>query len=242
MKKYNLLILPGWGGCQETWQDFVNYFEENKSEKIDKIKVLNLPCFGDEPCPNSVWGVEDYAEFVRNNIIDINWNNIVLLGHSFGGAVATKFVSLHPEKIEKLILTGPAILRPRKTFKRIFFGTIAKFGKILFKVPYLERFDLLAKKLLYRITGSQDYLKTSGIKRDIFKKIIREDLRDLLPGIETETLLLWGKKDKLLPAENSKLIERKMKNCKAKVIKSGTHGLHKSSKQEFANEINTFLD
>lgn len=242
MKKYNLIILPGWGGSQETWQDFLDYFRKEKSKKINSIEVLNLPCFGDEPCPDDVWGVEDYVEFAKQKIEEKKVDNLVILGHSFGGAVATKFVYNYPKKAEKLILTAPAILRPEKTTKRLFFGAIAKMGKVLFKFPYLEKFDLFAKKLLYRITGSQDYLKTSGIKRDIFKKIIRQDQRDLLSQIDIKTLLLWGKKDKLLPVENTKIISNKLKNCKLKIIDNGTHGLHKSSKKDLKEEVNTFLN
>ena len=62
-----LIILPGWGGTKENWWEFVGLFKE------DDIKVIcfNLPCFGDQPCPQTVWGVEEYADFVKKKISKI---------------------------------------------------------------------------------------------------------------------------------------------------------------------------
>jgi pimeloyl-ACP methyl ester carboxylesterase len=241
MKKSDLVILPGWGGCKETWQDFYDYLQENSIKQVDNIYVINLPCFGGQPCPDKVWGVENYANFVEQTITEkINTDKVYLLGHSFGGAVATKLCYNNPKLINKMILTAPAIVRPEKTFKRLFFGLIAKAGKLLFKLPYIEKFDIWAKKVLYKTVNS-DYNKTSGIKRDIYKKIIREDQRNLLSDIKKETLLIWGKKDKLLPYRHSKKIIEKLPNAKLKTISDGSHGLHKSNKSKLKQSIEAFL-
>ena len=31
------------------------------------VVCIDLPCFGTEPCPTSVWGVEEYSNLVRQN-------------------------------------------------------------------------------------------------------------------------------------------------------------------------------
>jgi len=239
----NLIILPGWGGNKKTWQEFINFIDRNPIKEDLKVNILELPCFGGKDCPEEVWGIEEYSQFVRKYIeenIDTE-GKVYLLGHSFGGAVAARLTYNEKNLVNKLILTAPAIIRPKNKFKRFFFGMIAKIGKYVFKIPFIEKFDIWAKKMLYKFINS-DYNETSGIKRDIYKKIIRNDQRNILPYIKTETLVIWGKKDKLLPYKDGKEIINKLQNGKLKTISEGGHGLHLDQKQKLRNFINEFIN
>lgn len=238
MKKYNLVILPGWGGSHETWRDFTvaigDYFNE--------VKVIDLPCFGACPCPKTAWGVENYAKYAYEEIKKLHLENVVLLGHSFGGQVSVKCLSEHPEIAEKLVLSGPAVLRPSFSFRRLFFGLLSNFGKKLFGLPFMEKGGEFAKKLLYtKIIRSKDYLNSAGVKREIFKKIIRQDLRHLLPKIETPTLILWGKKDNFVPVQNGKKMVKIMPKAQLHIFKKGRHGLHIYNQVEMILAIEHFL-
>ena len=112
-----LLIIPGWGGTRETWQKFVDLAKNDF-----QVICLELPCFGKEPCPKEVWGVEDYAKFVSQKIKNLNLIKPVLLGHSFGGQIAAYLAATSPQLISRLILSGAAAIRPKRNFKRIAFG------------------------------------------------------------------------------------------------------------------------
>ncbi|MBU0647074.1 alpha/beta hydrolase [Patescibacteria group bacterium] len=169
-----LLILPGWDGTKKTWQDFINI-----AQKDYQVICLELPCFGNEPCPNKIWGIEDYANFVSKKIKELNLIEPILLGHSFGGQVAAYLAINNPKLISKLILSGPALSRPSYGSKRFLFNCIAKFGKFFFHKEFCQ-FATKAKKFLYRLADSPDYNNTSGIKREIFKKIIRQDITNLV--------------------------------------------------------------
>ena len=238
MKKYSLIILPGWGGNYETWRDFIKLI----TEYFDKIKVIELPCFGASPCPSTAWGVEEYSEYARAEIEKLHFENLALLGHSFGGQVAVKFISEHPENVKKLILSGPAVFRPSFSFRRFFFGLLVKFGKKLFELPLVEKGSVFAKKLLYnKIIRSRDYLESAGMKREIFKKIIRQDLRHLLPNIKTPALILWGKKDNFVPVKDGKKMAKMMPNSYLHIFKKGGHGLHIYNKDEMILVIQHFL-
>ena len=90
----------------------------------------------------------------------------------------------------------------------------------------IERFDLLAKKILYGSLGSQDYADSSGIKCDIFKKIIRQNLKHLLSKINQPTLILWGQKDKYIPLRFGKKISKLIPDSGLYIFKKAGHGLH----------------
>jgi pimeloyl-ACP methyl ester carboxylesterase len=228
-----LIILPGWGGTKETWRDFTELAKD-----FFDIQVIDLPCFGEEPCPKEAWGIEDYSNFVKSKIINhkparhglargmAGGSKIILLGHSFGGQVAAYFAAQNPEMISKLILIAPALFRKKRGLRRLFFGIIAKTGHLIFKLPIIEKFDVWAKKILYKAADSPDYAKTSGIKREIFKKIIRQDLKDILPKIKVPTLLIQGTLDKYVPVKDSKKAANLIPNSKLELISLGRHGLH----------------
>ncbi len=215
-----LVILPGWGGTKETWQQFTDLAKQDFD-----VQVINLPCFGDEPCPSEPWGIERYADFVKSKISNIQYP-ITLLAHSFGGQVAAYFASQNPEMIDKLILFAPALFRKRKGLRRILFAIAAKIGKLIFRLPYIEKFDVWAKKVLYKTADSPDYNGTSGIKREIFKKIVRQDLTEYLPKISVPTLLVQGNFDKYVPIEDSEKAAKLIPNAKLEIVQFGRHGMH----------------
>lgn len=232
-----LVILPGWGGTKETWQNFIDI-----AQKDYEVICLELPCFGNEPCPNKVWGIENYSDFVAQKIKDLNLIKPILLGHSFGGQVATYLVANNPELISQLILSGPALLRPKQNLKKIILGIIAKLGKILFQLPIICKFAIKAKKFLYRLADSSDYNNTFGIKREIFKKVIRQDVTNQLNKINLPTLIIWGSKDNYVPLKFGKKIAKLIKNSKLKIIPNGRHGLHINQTIIFYKIIREFLN
>lgn len=227
MNKKTLIIIPGWGSDKEKWHEFVQ-----RMKAYIAVEVIELPCFGNEPCPQSVWGVEEYAQFVKQKIE--HYASPIVLGHSFGGAVAAQLVASYPHTVQKLILVGAAIIRPKKTIKRNLFLAVAKIGKCIFQLPILHKHIYRAKKILYKAADSPDYEKTIGKTREIYKKIIRQDIRDILPNIKQETIIIWGEYDSYTPIKQMHVIQKLMPHAKVKIIKSGTHGLHH---QPFVDEF-----
>ncbi len=230
----NLIIIPGWNGTKQTWQKFV----ELASDNFD-VQVIELPCFGNEPCPDAVWGVEEYADFVKSKIIN-HKSKIILLGHSFGGAVATHLVANNPSICNKLILSGAPIFRRKKTIKKVIFGIIAKVGKFIFSLPGLKKFDRIMKKILYK-TAHSDYNGTSGIKREIFKKITRQDQSHLLSKIKTKTLVIHGTKDTYVPLIDGKKVASIIENAEMEIVENGKHGLHLQQPSNLLSIINNFV-
>lgn len=230
-----LVILPGWGGTKETWQKFVDLAKQDFD-----VQVINLPCFGDEPCPKEPWGIEEYSEFVKSKISNIQ-SPIVLMGHSFGGQVAAYFASQNSNLIDKLILFAPALLRKKPGLRSLLFAFVAKIGKLFFKLPFIEKFDVWAKKLLYKAADSPDYNNTSGIKREIFKKIIRQDLSECLPKISVPTMLLQGTMDKYVNVKDSQKAAKLIPNVKLEIVPLARHGMHFQQPENLLKIIKQFI-
>lgn len=232
--KQQLVIIPGWDGTRETWHDFIRLAQEEF-----EIIFMDMPCSGQVPCPSEIWGVEEYAKFVLEKTKDLA--QPALLGHSFGGQVAVNVVANSPKRFSSLILSGAAVIRPKNDFKRMLFSFVAKLGKKIFSFPIFSRFEKIAKKILYKVADSPDYDKTNGIKREIFKKVIRQDQEDKLSKIEIPTLVIWGSKDSYVPLRYGKKIVECIPNARLEIIKNGMHGLHIKNTEEFLKIIKDFL-
>ena len=111
----NILILHGWGSQAERWSEVKELLENGGY----RVYVPDLPGFGESLPPPQAWSVDDYVEWVRSFCEKENLSQIFLLGHSFGGSIAIKFVNYFPEKVQGLILVAPKLKR-QKTLLWIF--------------------------------------------------------------------------------------------------------------------------
>lgn len=236
----NILILHGWGSSAKNWSRVKELLENDGH----KVFVPDLPGFGENTPPEKPWSVDDYVDWVKDFCGKNNLSQFFLVGHSFGGGIAVKFTAAFPEKLSKLILIAPAIVR-RKTFEQNIFLGLAKIGHLIFSVPGLSHLRPLAREFLYNFTGSRDYYKLEVAKsiamKETFKRVVGEDLTHYLPKIKIHTLIIWGARDALTPIEEAYLIKNRLKNSNLEIISDGRHGLNLENPEILAQKILNFI-
>jgi len=228
-----LLILHGWGSRSERWERVAELLTENGI----KVIILDLPGFGNSQRPSKVWGLDDYCEFIQEFVKFLNLEKFYLLGHSFGGALAVKCALAFPEKIDKLFLVGAACFRKKALRKKLFY-IIAKVFKIF---SFLPCYSCVRKGFYKFIVRKSDYPYTEGVMKDIYLKIIKEDLSDVLPQIQIPTTIIWGEKDKIKPVKEARSINDKIKNSKLEILPKGGHNLHSEMPEKLSKIISQFL-
>ena len=73
-----------------------------------RVIAPDLPNFGDSGALPGAVSIEAYASFLRRFLDELGLEQVVLLGHSLGGAVAQVFASGLPNRLEGLILVASA--------------------------------------------------------------------------------------------------------------------------------------
>ena len=148
----------------------------------------------------------------------MNIKEISLLGHSFGGRVIIKLCSRKnlKFKIDKIVLIDSAGIKhtPKKTIKQ-------RIYKITF--PVIKKISL---KLLNKIktkVGSTDYRNASPMMRDVLVKTVNEDLKDLIPNIQSPILLIWGENDTATPYSDAEYIKEHVKDAGIVKIENAGH-------------------
>lgn len=242
-----IILLHGWGLDSDKYSATAEYLSQMANGKW-QIIIPDLPGFGKSDDPPSVWGIDEYAEFIKNFIyfIDFKGSPWIMIGHSFGGRIAIKFAAKYPEKLKALILTGAAGIKHDPTIKQKIFLLLAKIGKAVFSLPLVNQLEKPAQKLLYKAAREKDYFEAQGMIREIFQKAIKEDLIDYLPQIKTQTLLVWGKNDHSTPLADGKLMSLKIESAggrsELKIIEEANHSLPYQFPEKFAKIVLEFIE
>ncbi len=216
-KEKTILILPGWGDTRKTFYNIINYFKEDYT-----IYIFDYPGFGNSIFPSNNLTIYDYANLVRNFMTDNKINNPIIIAHSFGGRIATLLTGYYKEKIDKLIMIDAASIKPRKKPLQFLKEKLYKLlKKLSYLLPKAKRENYLQR--LIKKFGSTDYKSIPKTMQITFKNIVNEDLIYYLKSIESETLLLWGKRDDATPLKDGIKMKKLIKDSAIIVFPEGSH-------------------
>lgn len=235
-----IILLHGWGVSSGKYSVTAEFLSQ-AIKKETQIYIPDMPGFGKSDDPQSVWSVIDYAEFAKKFADHFSLKTCILIGHSFGGRVAIKLATMNPERIRVLILTGAAGIKKPLTIKQKIFFILAKKGKALFSLPLLKNMEKQAQKYLYLAAREKDYYEANSIMKEVFKKVVDEDLTPYLSQIKIPTLLIWGNNDRSTPMKDGKEMNKRIKNSHLEIIKEANHSLPYQYPEKFAKIIKEFI-
>lgn len=176
------------------------------------------------PDPKTVWDLQQYVEFVLDKVPK-KWKTegYFIFGHSFGGRVAIKTAAANTvDGLKGIIVCAPGGLSRPAPIKRLIFMALAKAGKIF--MVYMP-FAHIYRRFLYKLARQHDYEKTQGVMKEVFKKIVSEELMPLAEKIHIPTLIFWDKNDRVVPFEDGRQAHRKIRS--SKIVLFDHHGGHK---------------
>jgi len=232
-----LLILHGWGSSSDSWKEV----QRMLAQEGYKVIVPDLPGFGKSAPPPEVWGVKEYSDFLLKFIEKLGLSQFFLLAHSFGGRIAIKFANHHPERLRTLILCNSAGVKQPAGKKTLLVYLMARMGNIIFSQRPLKRFKAGMRNLFYTLIRNRDYVKANGIMRDIVRRVLKEDLLPELSNVKTKTLLIWGKRDRLVPVKYAYLFQERLENSRLEILPKIGHSPHLETPEKLSQIIANFL-
>jgi pimeloyl-ACP methyl ester carboxylesterase len=180
-----VLVLHGW---KRTHRDF-----DQVLVGVDGI-ALDLPGFGAAPAPPDGWSTAEYAEWIAPVLGELA-PGAVVVGHSFGGRVATHLAAMHPERIGALVLASvPLVPNPDRSPARI--PAAFRAGRALHRAGLVSDARMEALRRRY---GSSDYRSASGVMRDVLVKAVNETYEGPIQAFLGPVELIWGENDREVP-------------------------------------------
>jgi len=228
-----ILVIHGWGADSNYWLGAMEQICSNGFQMI----VPDLPGFGETSAPTEIWGAEEYAEFLKKFIEKIDLKDFTIIGHSFGGGVAM-ILAGKCENIKNVILCDAAVVRSeRLDLRQKIAKNLANWGQVIAKTPVYP----ILRKILYRFAGASDYYLANEQMKEIFKKVITEDLLYAVDNVKQPCLIIWGEKDKATPIEDAILLNRKIIGSELVIIPNARHNPYRSEPVKTSQSIIKFL-
>jgi pimeloyl-ACP methyl ester carboxylesterase len=207
-----LVWIPGWGASGKTYSAVFTILASKYH-----IFSPDLPGFGKAPNPQSIWNFSDYGEFVSTFIDQLDLKNVILIGHSTGGAVAIH-TAIQNTKIKQLILIDPYGLPLGQSRIKLMGRYIREFFTELIETTKIRDFVSTSLNLL-PILRNIKY--TLPYTLHIFNEQMKFD-ETLFKRVRVPTLIIWGKNDRIFGKDYAQRMLKMLPDAEIKEVR-GTH-------------------
>ncbi len=229
--KKAIIFLHGWGADSSSFLWLNEYLPEGYSAVF-----VDFPGFGKSKEPDGDYTVYDFTFELKKIIDNEEFDELILVGHSFGGRVAIKFASCYQDEFKtlKLCLVDSAGLKPKRGI--LYYYKIFKYKILKKKVQKNAKYNKKLSKY-----GSNDYKKLSNTMKQVFVNVVNEDLKNDVKKIKCQTILIWGSEDKETKLYMAKRLNKYIKNSKLLIIKNAGHFCFLDNPQEFLIILDSFI-
>ena len=199
-------------------------------------KAIDLPGHPDgKPCES----IDGYVEWVRGFIRARRYKNVVLGGHSMGGAIAMRYALKYPEELKGLILIGTG-------------------ARLRVHPYYLDRCQNPGEGNLPWLEGHMQYY--SDVAPDVLPVVKQRaaevgpevelndlmacnsfDMLDQVADIKLPTNIICGSDDVMTPVKYSDFLASKIEGAREAIIPGGSHFVLMEEYQKVNEEIEGFL-
>lgn len=221
-----VVFVHGWGSDHRVWSQQV------LSLRPATLSV-DLPGFGQSTVPTRPLTVADYADVLTSVVEKCELDEVVLVGHSFGGQVATALAARQPQWLAGLVLVGSASLRAADP------PVLSKVGDKLapvFGLPLMRKL----RPMLYKLIGA-DVPPADPVMRETMRSILRDDQHGKLAQISVPTQLIWGSDDSSTPLSEGRLLAEEISNSALTVL-TGGHYIFLDQPTAFTDTLTSFIN
>ena len=199
-------------------------------------KAIDLPGHPDgTPCNT----IEGYLEWVRGFIKARRYKDVVICGHSMGGAIAQLYALKYPDELKGLILIGTG-------------------ARLKVDQEHFEKAQDISDPVSMWVDSLKGYFK--GVEPDLYQLLVQRvaqigadvALNDLLccerfdvmsevSKINLPTEIIAGSIDKVTPVKFADYLAANISNSQEHVIEGGDHFLQLQMHQQVNGIIDQFL-
>ena len=249
-----IVLVHGTSASLHTWEGWVKSLRHER-----RVITFDLPAFGlTGPFTGSYagggYGGDTYARFVLDLADHLKVGRFVIGGNSLGGEVAWRVTTLAPARVHQLVLVdaaGPP-----------FVPETLPLGWRLARVPGLNRLlDWVLPRSIVAEGLATAYGDPARMAPDLvdrfFELTLREGNRRALvqrlqawrPGadaeriatIRTPTLVIWGRRDRLIPLAAGEYFGRSIPGSKLVIFDDLGHVPHEEDPARTVKPVRAFL-
>ncbi|NWF57851.1 MAG: alpha/beta hydrolase [Fischerella sp.] len=255
-----MLMLHGFPEFWYSWRHQIPEFSQNF-----KVIAVDLRGYNDseKPKEQSAYVMDEFIKDIEGLIRGLGYEQCILVGHDWGGAIAWCFAYAHPEMVEKLIILN--IPHPAKFSEGLRTpGQLLRSSYMfLFQLPWVP--ELLIQSFDYQTIENAfkgmavnksaftqadiDAYKDAAAKRgaltamlNYYRNIFQQKmLNQSWSVLEVPTLMIWGEKDTALGKELTYGTEAYVRNLQIRYIPNCSHWVQQERPELVNQYIREFL-
>ncbi len=208
-----VILLHGMTASADNYREIMHYFSDEHW-----LIAPDIPGFG-ESGDTEPYTMPHLVEWLAAFHDALELPPAIVLGHSFGGALATAYAVTYPEDVRGLFLIAPAVLAGNyfpESLKRmsIAFGLI-DLGMALSQNEIIDQQQMgraVYDTAVYESDGIMERRKRNvqlaRASGNVLKALAFHDDSDKLGNVDMPVSLVWGEHDPVvLPSDGEKLVE-----------------------------------
>jgi len=247
-----IVFVHGLGGCWQNWLENIPHFARHH-----RVVALDLPGFGQSPLPSWTISIASHGRVLLDFCRQLGLEGGAVVGNSMGGFVTAEAMTQSAEAFERMALvsaagishsrklSGPSVTAARMTAVVAPIGLRMREQALLrprlrmrtlgnvFYNPLKLRTELLWE-FIYNGPGTDGFLPAvSGL--------IGYDFLDRLGTVETPTLIVWGRNDRIVPPADSAGYGNRLRKARATIYDRTGHCAMAERPVRFNRELEAFL-
>lgn len=174
-----------------------------------RVYLVDLPGFGAMSRAEGGFVLSEAAGWLSSWMEAVGLERTHLVGHSMGGYISVVLAARRPELLRRLVLVAPAGVPTGKSIP----------GYLL---PLIRAGRYMTPSFLPVLT--RDALRSGpSTLLGATREILAEDVRSSLRRIEAPTLLIWGRRDTLVPPSGGDVMREEIPGSRLLVIDGAGH-------------------
>ena len=219
--KLTVVMIHGIASDSTTFNALLEVLEQREDLNDCRIVTFDLLGSGKSPSDDALeYTYEEQLEALHNGISHLELDSpLMLLGHSLGTFIVTRYVNTYPGEATELVLVSPPVYLPEDYDNPLFAVGMKAFEK-----------SVSARQ--------KDILQNKAFRKSMDNIIMDRNNYNVLAQTKTPTTIIYGDEDRIIASHN---IPRLMKdNPDIKVIT--VHGKHGVSKDKFEEIFMVFKE
>lgn len=228
--KVGVLLIHGLSGSTDDWRKTIPALAESFH-----VVSFDLPGFGKSDKGSQSYSPTRYARLVQYLADHYLANKPYhVVGHSMGGAIALRYASQLPSRMQRLVLIDVAGILHPQVITKFQAGSLAVSASGVnqirglvehFSSKLLEQADQLPISGIDIANSSlgRDFILRGGPEKIAALELAGEDFSSAIATVTAPTLVLWGDNDLIAPLRTARILASRMKFARLEIISDSGH-------------------
>jgi pimeloyl-ACP methyl ester carboxylesterase len=246
-----VVLIHGTSASLHTWEGWVDALKSPR-----RVITMDLPGFGlTGPNAENDYRNETYTQFMLDLMDTLGVQRFVIGGNSLGGDIAWQVAEKAPQRVDKLILVDAAGYPIRPQSMPIAF-TIAR-TPVINKMMEVTLPRAMVESSVRNVYGDPSRVTSAlvdryealtlreGNRKALVQRFAQSDFKGSgtrIKAIKQPTLILWGRRDLLIPVENAYHFERDIAGSRLTVFDDLGHVPHEEDSARTVAVAQAFLN